>query len=159
MQVNVNASVSGSQSTYFIEKFIGYYYHITGKIKPTSHLQSIKLTQNSFDKCVTCLCSNSCQQSLFWTPFDGYNAKNKTGTSTDKERKKGLEILNRDAQNDGFSSISIRLSNSSQQFRFRSYLLDRWWWFNPHYPGVPRQQTATLNLSAVEHKHTIFCRF
>ena len=64
-----------------------------------------------------CLCSNSCQESLFWTPFVGYKAKNKTGNSTDKDRKgkKGLEILNRDAQNDGFSSISIRLSKELRQ--------------------------------------------
>ena len=49
--------------------------------------------------------------------FDGYKPKNKTGNSTDKDRKekKGLKIKNRDAQNDGFSSISIRLSKELRQ--------------------------------------------
>ena len=66
-----------------------------------------------------CFYSNSCQESLFflWAPFNGYKAKNKTGNSTDKDRKekKGLKIKNRDAQNDGFSSISIRLSKELRQ--------------------------------------------
>ena len=49
----------------------------------------------------------------------------------------------------------LKSSDSSLQFRFRSYLLD-WWWFNPQSWG----SKATLYLSAVEEpKDIIFCRF
>ena len=67
---------------------------------------------------VMCLIPTLAMKDFFlWTIVYGYKLKNKTGNSTDKDRKgkKGLEILNRDAQNDGFSSISIRLSKELRQ--------------------------------------------
>ena len=88
--------------------------------------------------------------------------KQKTKQETVLIRKEGLKIKNRDAQNDGFSSISIRLSKRAQT-AVSSSGSDHTFWTgggSTPSPGVPRQQTATLNLSTVEEsKDIIFCRF
>lgn len=77
----------------------------------------------------------SAEKAFFlWDIFDGYKPKNKTGNNPSFKDRKEKKFRNRnwDAQDDSFSSISIRLSKDSlgsrQQFKSRPYLLD-WWWF------------------------------